>query len=232
MAARGTKQGQPLARESDQERQERKAREKAEARAERNKAQAQEEAETWATVKQEAKALVQTYMAKRGRPTVMTEAVQDEILDRLASGESVAAICALEHMPSPSALFNFLEKNPSFVERYTRACGGLATLLFNQCLDIADDSSRDTITDPVTGEVTVNHGAIARDKLRIETRFRMAGKLSGKYADKPLIGEGATVNMQSLTVNARDMDPTDRDKLRALLLEARDKMQGGTVIDG
>lgn len=213
----------------DLARKEAKEQAKAEARAERNKEQAAEESKAWESTRGEAKALVDTYKAKRGRPTIMTEAIQAEILDRLAGGESVAAICALDHMPSPSGLFNYMEKNPIFVERYTRACGGLATLLFNQCLDIADDSSRDMIIDKDTGEVTVNHGAIARDKLRIETRFRMAGKLSGKYADKPLIGDGATVNMNSLTVNARDMLPDDREKLRALLLEARDKAQGQTI---
>jgi hypothetical protein len=215
---------------NDMARKDEKAKAKAEARAERNREQAIEESKAWEATKGEAKALVETYQAKRGRPSVMTDSVQQEILDRLTGGQSLSAICAMDHMPSPTAVYEFMQKSPVFAENYTRACGGLATLLFNQCLDIADDASRDMIVDE-HGNLTPNHAAIARDKLRIETRFRMAGKLSGKYADKPLIGDGATVNMQSLTVNARDMDPTDRDRLRALLLEARDKAQG-QVIDG
>ena len=67
----------------------------------------------------------------------------------------------------------------------------------------------------------VNHAAIQRAKLKIDTRMRMAGKMNHKYADKPLIGDNATVNLNTLSVNARDMDPDSRDKLRALLLSAR-----------
>ena len=97
-------------------------------------------------------------------------------------------------------------------------------MLFNQCLDIADDDSRDIIRNPETGEVTINNAAVTRDKLRIETRFRMAGKMSGKYADKPILGDNATVTVNTLSVNARDMDPDSRDKLRTLLLQARESM--------
>jgi hypothetical protein len=194
------------------------------ARNERNKAQAEEESVVWEEIKTIAGKTVEKFNAKRGRPTIMTEAVQSEILDRLTAGQSLSAICALEHMPSPSVLYYFMERNPSFSEKYSRACGGLATLLFNQCLDIADDDSRDVIRNPETGEVTINNAAVTRDKLRIETRFRMAGKMSGKYADKPLIGDNATVTVNTLSVNARDMDPDSRDKLRTLLLQARDSM--------
>ena len=194
------------------------------ARLERNKAQAEEESKVWGEVKEQATKTVEVYQTKRGRPTIMTEAVQSEILDRLTAGQSLSAICALDHMPSPSVLYYFMERNPSFSEKYSRACGGLATLLFNQCLDIADDDSRDIIRHPETGEVTINNAAVTRDKLRIETRFRMAGKMSGKYADKPLIGDNATVTVNTLSVNARDMDPDSRDKLRALLIQARDSV--------
>jgi len=94
-------------------------------------------------------------------------------------------------------------------------------------LAIADNDSRDIITDPQTGEIMLNNTAVQRDRLRIDTRFRMASKLSGKYADKPILGDNATVTVNTLSVNARDMDPDSRDKLRALLLQARDN-----VIDG
>lgn len=217
--------------EREAARKEAKAQEKALARQERNAAQATEEKRAWAEAYEKAEKTMDIYKAKRGRPTVMTEAVQSEILERLTSGQSLSYICALEHMPSPTAVYDYLEKSPSFAENYTRACMGLATLLFNQCLDIADDDSNDLIKDDKTGEVTVNHGAIARAKLKIDTRFRMAGKLSGKYADKPIFGENAQVTVNSLTVNARDMPADDREKLRALLLQAKERATG-QVIDG
>jgi hypothetical protein len=203
------------------------AEEKALARDERNKAQAEEESKVWGEIRKKAADNVEVYKAKRGRPTVMTEEVQTEILDRLTAGQALSAICALDHMPNPSVLYYFMEKSPSFAEKYARACGGLATMLFMDALAIADNDSRDIITDPQTGEIMLNNTAVQRDRLRIDTRFRMASKLSGKYADKPILGDNATVTVNTLSVNARDMDPDSRDKLRALLLQARDN-----VIDG
>jgi len=198
------------------------AEEKALARDERNKAQAEEESKVWGEIRKKAADNVEVYKAKRGRPTVMTEEVQTEILDRLTAGQSLSAICALDHMPNPSVLYYFMERSPSFAEKYARACGGLATMLFMDALAIADNDSRDIITDPQTGEIMLNNTAVQRDRLRIDTRFRMASKLSGKYADKPILGDNATVTVNTLSVNARDMDPDSRDKLRALLLQARD----------
>jgi hypothetical protein len=100
-----------------------------------------------------------------------------------------------------------------------------ADVLFNQCLDIADDDTRDVIASN-DGSVTVNNAAIARDKLKIETRFRMAGKLNIRYQDKGLLaGDGASVTVNQLTVNARDMSPDARDRLRAILQESKDNIK-------
>ena len=189
------------------------------ARQERNHALAQEETKAWALTYKEGDARANIYKAKRGRPTVMTPEVQTEILERLTAGQSLTHICELEHMPSPTAVYEYLQKSPSFLESYTRACGGLATVLFHQCLAIADDATNDIIEGP--DGPTVNHAAIQRAKLRIDTRMRMAGKMNHKYADKPLIGDNATVTVNTLSVNARDMAPDEREKLRALLLSAR-----------
>lgn len=209
-------------------RQEAKEKRKAERRVERYDFQRGEESTTWGGIREGATMAVAQY-AKRGRPAVYDwVAIEAEILDRLANGQSLTSICGLDHMPSPAVIYVRLKDSPSFAETYSRARGNLADTLFDQCLAIADDSSRDMIVNS-DGSVTPNNAAIARDKLRIETRLRMAGKMSSKYADKPLLGEGASVTMNNLTVNARDMDPTDRDKLRALLVAARDKAQGQTI---
>jgi hypothetical protein len=215
---------------ADLARQEAKEKRKAEKRVERYDFQRGEESTTWEGIREGADNMIKEY-AKRGRPLVYDwNTIEPEIIDRLANGQSLASICTLEHMPKPSVIYVRLKESPSFAETYSRARGNLADTLFDQCLAIADDTSRDMIIDD-EGNMTPNNAAIARDKLRIETRLRMAGKMSGKYADKPLLGDGSSVTVNSLTVNARDMDPSDRDKLRALLLQARDKAQG-QVIDG
>ena len=174
--------------------------------------------------------MIETYKAKLGRPTVMTDSIKNEIIDRLSNGQTLTYIASLAHMPRPSTIINETERSPSFRESYMRAREHQSDVLFNQCLDIADDSSKDILKNDETGEKTVNNAAIQRDRLRIETRFRMAGKLSLRYHDKPpVIGEGANVTVNSLNINARDMTPEARDKLRAILIEAKNNVR---QIDG
>jgi hypothetical protein len=210
-------------------RKEAKEKQKAERRVERYDFQRGEESTAWADIHEGANKAIEGYV-KRGRPAVYQwDIIEHEIVDRLANGQSLASICALEHMPKPSIIYSRLRESPSFAADYSRARGNLADILFDQCLVIADDSSRDMIVDN-TGAVTINNAAIARDKLKIETRLRMAGKLNAKYADKGAIaGEGANVTVNNLTVNARDMPPDERDKLRALLTLARERAQGQTI---
>lgn len=197
---------------------------KEQARAERNQAQAEEESKVWAEITDKADQALEIYKAKLGRPTKMTPDVQAEILDRIANGQPLAHICKADHMPSPAKVLAFIERDAAFRDLYVRARLHHADTLFDQTLAIADDFSRDTIKNKETGEITVNHGAIQRDRLRIDTRFRIAGKLSGKYADRPLLGAADTegsVTVTRLTVNARDLAPDDRQKLREMLLAAR-----------
>ena len=95
--------------------------------------------------------------------------------------------------------------------------------MFDSALDISDDESKDLIIQD-DGSVTANPSAVARSKLRIETRMRMAGKISQKYAEKPFIGEGATVSVtnNTLSIDGRLLGVDQRESLRAMLLQARD----------
>jgi hypothetical protein len=204
-----------------------KAKAKAERLAKEYEYQRGEETTAWADINQQADKAIEAYKAKGRPPTHDWPIIQKEILDRLANGQSLASICLNQHMPEPATIYERLRKEPSFADDYARARGNLADLLFDQCLIIADDDSRDLIVNS-DGSVTPNSSAIARDKLKIETRMRMAGKMSGKYADKPLATDNANVTVNNLTVNARDMSPDARDRLRAVLLETRDALQGTT----
>lgn len=203
---------------------ERKAKAKAERMAKEYEYQRGEESTAWADINAKADNAIQSYKAK-GRPATHDwPNIEKEILDRLANGQSLASICQHPHMPDPSTIYERLRKEPSFAHDYARARGNLADILFDQCLMIADDDSRDLTVDK-DGIATPNNAAIARDRLKIETRMRMAGKLSGKYADKPLATDNANVTVNNLTVNARDMSPDARDRLRAVLQETRDSIK-------
>ena len=197
---------------------------KAEKMAQYHKEQASLESSIRYNINQQAEKAIQSYK-KKGRPLALSDELKREVIDRIANGQSLTSIAALPYMPSPATIIAETERDRSFLEKYTRARLHQADVLFHQCLDIADDTSRDVIEQ--NGNKMVNHAAIQRDRLKIETRFRMAGKFNGRYADKAaLVGEGASVTVNNLSINPRDMTPDSRDKLRKLLIEAK-----GSVID-
>lgn len=165
-------------------------------------------------------------VAKLGRPAMPYEpAIGEEICQRLSKGQSLGAICDMDHMPSMPVVYGWIRKEASFASDYMRAREEQAHTLFDQCLDIADDASADLLPDE-EGKITVNTIAVTRAKLRIDTRLRMAGKLSPKvYSERSEtlgIG-GGTVNVQvnAMTIDARTLDTDQRDSLRRLLLEAK-----------
>lgn len=126
-------------------------------------------------------------------------------------------------MPHISTIWNWCRENPDFFANYMRARENMAHALFDQSLAIADDTSRDMIVD-ADGVMTANPTAVARAKLQIDTRFRIAGKISPKvYGERSEALNAGSVNVQvnALTVDARQLEPDQRDKLRQLLLTAK-----------
>jgi hypothetical protein len=200
-----------------------KSKEKPIPKAEYIAAQTQEEAGLWKQIAHDADKAV----ARIGRPSKRTQAIEDEILIRLANGQSLAAICRLDHMPDCATVLRWTagesQEEKAFCIAYNRARASQADVLFDESLTICDDDSKDLIYQE-DGGVTANPSAVARSKLRIETRFRMAGKISQKYADKPFIGDHAaiTINNNSLSIDAASLGTEQRAALRHALISARD----------
>ena len=118
--------------------------------------------------------------SKAGRPTIYSVEVADAICERIADGESLRAICKDEDKPSKSTVFRWLKANEEFRDQYARAKVEMADSLFDDMLAIADGTDKDKDED---GKVDVDH--INRQRIRIETRKWMAGKLKPKvYGDR------------------------------------------------
>lgn len=102
------------------------------------------------------------------------------------------SVCRDEKMPSLETVFRWIRTNNEFREQYTRAKEESADALFDEIQDIADDGTNDWMTietrDGYEKEV-VNHEAIARSKLRVDTRKWMASKMKPKkYGDRLELG--------------------------------------------
>lgn len=111
----------------------------------------------------------------QGRPSIFSEELADEICERIADGESLRSICRDDEMPSKATVFRWLAEKQDFQDQYTRAREAQADSLVDDMLDIAD------------GKKALLEGKdadVQRDRLAVETRKWIAGKLKGKYSDK------------------------------------------------
>lgn len=111
------------------------------------------------------------------------EATGDEICARLASSEKGLNSICKEIGIAPSTVYKWLALNKSFAEQYARAREIQADYMAESILDIADDSSNDTIITE-DGEMP-NKEWMNRSRLRVDTRKWLMSKLHAKkYGDK------------------------------------------------
>lgn len=125
--------------------------------------------------------------AKAGRPTKYTEELGIEICEKIAtSSKGLHRLCKEnDSFPSVPTIMRWLldGKHQSFCNQYTRAREEQAEFMAEEMLDIADDSSRDTIHTEEGDYQNVEF--INRSRLRVDTRKWLASKLKPKkYGDK------------------------------------------------
>ena len=144
-----------------------------------------------------------------------TPEIIDEILGRVAKGESINKICGKDRddwLPSQAAWHQWLCDDADLVEKYARACEDRAACIFEDMLDIADDALRDFRVSDKGPVFDAEH--VQRARLRIDTRKWMLARMAPKkYGDKIEIG-GAGPGGAIVTRTARDL--TD-DELAAML---------------
>ena len=123
-------------------------------------------------------------MAKNGRPTSYTDEIANKICSQIStSHKSLRTICKGDDMPCVATVLNWLNTNEKFLAQYTRAKEEQADYLVEEMLDIADDSSNDTI-ETERGKVE-NREWTNRSRLKVDTRKWIASKLKPKkYGDK------------------------------------------------
>lgn len=140
-----------------------------------------------------------------GRPSTYTEEMGNRICDKLTEGISLRKLCASDKYPAASTVFVWLDRNPSFAERYTRAREAATEDMLEEIFEIADNPALD----------------VQDKRVRIDTRKWAMGKLKPKrYGEKQTLDvgnkEGETLKIESNAENAaltlrlaealRDMD--------------------------
>lgn len=133
-------------------------------------------------------ALVVVGPVKRGRPTLYTNELATEILERIADGETLTHVCSDDDMPARRTVTRWLIERADFSARYAHARELQAHVEVDETVDIADDSGGDVYIDydkdgnPVA---KIDGEAIQRAKLRVETRRWRAERLNRRaYGQK------------------------------------------------
>lgn len=117
---------------------------------------------------------------KGGRPSIFTQELADNICEQLAMGISMRTVCLADDMPAIATVFKWFRTKPEFLSQYARAKEESADALFEETVDIADDSLKEAhAADPKAS------GAVVQAmRLRVDTRKWMMSKMKPKkYGD-------------------------------------------------
>jgi hypothetical protein len=132
--------------------------------------------------------------------------VSDEILDRLAMGESLRKICEDPHMPAPSSVIEWVQRDESgFAERYAHARSIGYQLLADEIVHIADTPMIGTKSvSKATGLEITEGDMIEHRRLQVDTRKWMLAKMLPKiYGDKQQIEHSGAVDIAATLLSAR-----------------------------
>lgn len=136
--------------------------------------------------------------------------IADRICERLGEGDPLRVICRTEGMPAWRTVYHWIENDEDFKARIAHARARGFDAIAEDCLDIADETSHDTMM-VGTGEnerEAANSEWISRSKLRIETRLKLLAKWDPKrYGDKMQVSGDAdnplTITVQRLSDTAK-----------------------------
>jgi hypothetical protein len=123
--------------------------------------------------------------AKPKRPNDFTDDIFDVICGRMADGEGLRKICEDPEMPSRQTFLRWIEKDTGRQAKYQQAREALMDWYGEEILDIAWDSSKDTIPATKNKPPRCDNEWVARSRLKVDTlKFLMAKLHPRRYGDK------------------------------------------------
>jgi len=115
------------------------------------------------------------------------ESIFSLIIQRIEDGEALRTILKSEDMPSTQTFYRWLESNDLKSKQYACACEVRGDAIFDEIIEIADDSKNDFTEKDIGDGIVVsqfNSENVQRSRLRIDARKWVASKLNPKkYGD-------------------------------------------------
>ena len=118
-------------------------------------------------------------------PAEFSDDIFNEICDRMADGKGLRKICEDPEMPSRQTFLRWIEKDTGRQSRYQAAREALMDWYAEEILEIAWDSSRDTIPAEGKRPARCDNEWVNRSRLKVDTlKFLMAKLHPKRYGDK------------------------------------------------
>lgn len=118
-----------------------------------------------------------------GRPTIYTQKLVETILNRIATGESLEAICRDDDMPTVVTVFDWRKTKKEFSKAYTRARKLQAEILLDKSRAAAEDGVEYAYSIPATVQDAAKANAVANMlKLKIGGYQYLAERFNPKFA--------------------------------------------------
>jgi hypothetical protein len=118
-----------------------------------------------------------TVANKGGRPASFTQALADEVCDRISNGEPLAVVCREDRMPHRSTVAGWCLAKPEFAASYAFAREIGFDAIAAECLKIADTPLEGIRTRTgKDGEEITREDMLGHRKLQIETRLKLLSK--------------------------------------------------------
>ena len=167
--------------------------------------------------------------ALTGRPSDYSPEMGELICAKIASGKTLSEICRKQGMPARQTVLRWRREHSGFDTEYTRARVDQMENWGDDCVEIADDDTLDTLdsVDKQGNSIQVaNHANVQRDRLRIDTRKFMMSKIA-----RHIYGERVNHEHSGEIHQRHTVELSDRERMRRLatfMLEDR----ANPVIEG
>lgn len=110
--------------------------------------------------------------------------IWNNILAEMMTGRSLRSILRDPNMPNSDTIYQWILEDKKKSDQYARAADIRADEIFDEMMNISDETDSDIITLD-DGREVVNNNVISRDRLRIDTRKWILSKMNPKkYGDK------------------------------------------------
>jgi len=156
-------------------------------------------------------------------PEARQKAIQ-RVLEGLANGTPLAVLCRDEGMPDASTVRGWCDEDENLAIAYARARELGFDVLAAECMDIADETGRDTIR--TADGVRADSEWISRSKLRVETRLKLLAKWDPKR-----YGDATTIKHADADGEKLALGEVERATRLAAILAAAEARKGSDESD-